>query len=70
MFRGAGSKEEEEGTGGGGGGDEGGGGGGGGSRSILVAGHSLEVNATSDIDLHLSLPQVALLQDIVQDTTR
>nr|XP_045624119.1 vacuolar protein sorting-associated protein 13B-like [Procambarus clarkii] len=39
-------------------------------RNTLVAGHSLEINATSDIDLHISLPQVTLLQDIVEDTTR
>ncbi|KAK8395541.1 hypothetical protein O3P69_005567 [Scylla paramamosain] len=67
VFRGAGGKEEEENPG-----REAIVGeevAGGASRSILVAGHSLEVNATSDIDLHLSLPQVALLQDIVQDTT-
>ena len=68
VFRGASGKEDEEGTG-----REASVGeevAGGASRSILVAGHSLEINANSDIDLHLSLPQVALLQDIVQDTTR
>ncbi|XP_050696701.1 intermembrane lipid transfer protein VPS13B-like isoform X2 [Eriocheir sinensis] len=68
VYQGGWMKEDEEDAGKGGGG---GGAGGevGAPRSILVAGHSLEVNATSDIDLHLSLPQVALLQDIVQDTT-
>lgn len=40
------------------------------SSPTLVAGHSLEINATSDIDLHISLPQICLLQDIVEDTTR
>ncbi|XP_042214275.1 vacuolar protein sorting-associated protein 13B-like isoform X1 [Homarus americanus] len=39
-------------------------------RNTLVAGHSLEINATSDIDLHVSLPQITLLKDIVEDTTR
>ena len=38
--------------------------------NVLVAGHSLEINATSDIDLHISLPQFTLLQDIVEDTSR
>ncbi|KAK3850769.1 hypothetical protein Pcinc_042542 [Petrolisthes cinctipes] len=39
-------------------------------QDTLVAGHSVELNATSDIDLHLSLPQVTLLTDILHDTTR
>ncbi|XP_068242883.1 intermembrane lipid transfer protein VPS13B isoform X1 [Palaemon carinicauda] len=38
--------------------------------NVLVAGHSLEINATSDIDLHISLPQFILLQEIIEDTTR
>ena len=37
---------------------------------ILVAGHSLEINATSDIDLHMSFPQILLLQNIAQDNIR
>lgn len=40
-----------------------------GGENTLVAGHSLEVNATSDVDLHVSLPQVKLLEKIVYNTT-
>nr|XP_053626537.1 intermembrane lipid transfer protein VPS13B-like [Cherax quadricarinatus] len=38
-------------------------------HKTLVAGHSLEINATSDIDLHISLPQLTLLKDIIEDTS-
>ncbi|XP_076064236.1 vacuolar protein sorting 13B isoform X2 [Oratosquilla oratoria] len=37
-------------------------------RNILVAGHSLEVNATTELDLYISLHQVQLLQNILNDT--